>query len=192
MLKFGMAAGLLLLASACDRDPALPGTAQVPAGNVAEAPAGDNLTAATEAAAPAATALAPLTGAEATAMMKRRHDNFEKMGDAAKASFKALEASSPDMTVIAKSAATIAGLAPQLPSWFPPGTGREAGKTHAREEVWQQPEEFRARHADFAKAATAYDAAAKSGDVAAVKAAFADLGKSCKGCHDKFRIEEKK
>ena len=31
------------------------------------------------------------------------------------------------------------------------------------------------------------NAAAKTGDVAAIRAAFGETGKSCKACHDQFR-----
>lgn len=193
MLRSGIAAAILLHVAACDGGPPDSKVAEAP-GNAAIEPAGENELAATPAAGSSAlvTTLAPLSGGEATAKMKQREEKFEKLGDAAKASFKALESSSPDMAVIARSAATIAELAPQLPSWFPPGTGPEAGKTEARAEIWQQREEFASRHAALVKAATAYDVAAKGGDVAAVKAAYADLGKSCKACHDKFRDEKKK
>lgn len=196
MLKSGMtAAVLLLLVSACDRGPAEPSAADPPSNTAAGMNAGDDAAANMAAAdngVGAAPTLAPLSSDAASAMIKQREDNFEKMGGAAKASFKALEASSPDMAVIAKSAATIAAFAPQLPSWFPPGTGPEAGKTLARPEIWQQPKEFAGRHADLLKTAAAFDLAAKSGDVAAVRTAYADLGKSCKACHDKFRTEKKK
>jgi cytochrome c556 len=33
-------------------------------------------------------------------------------------------------------------------------------------------------------------AVAATGDAAAAKAAFGNLGKSCKGCHDGYRVKE--
>ena len=37
----------------------------------------------------------------------------------------------------------------------------------------------------------AFNQAAAGNDVAAIKKSFADLGNSCKACHDKYRAEEK-
>ena len=41
----------------------------------------------------------------------------------------------------------------------------------------------------FQQAALAFDAAAKSGDMAAINARFGELGKTCKACHDPYRSE---
>jgi cytochrome c556 len=42
----------------------------------------------------------------------------------------------------------------------------------------------------FSDAAPKLHAAASAGDVAAIKTAFGDVGKSCKNCHDQFRAKE--
>ena len=62
-------------------------------------------------------------------------------------------------------------------------------KTRALAAIWQKPEDFAAKDRDFQKAAQALKAAADSGDVNAIKASFADLGKTCKACHDTYRAE---
>jgi len=94
------------------------------------------------------------------------------------------------VVALALVAATIAGFAPKVPSWFPPGTGPNVGKTMAKAEIWQKPADFAAKAKAFRGAALAFNAAAKSGDMAAIKAGFGDLGKTCKACHDPYRAEK--
>jgi cytochrome c556 len=140
----------------------------------------------------AVAARAPASKAEALKLMHDRHENMEKIGKATKAVGRELKAATPDLATIRSSAATIAGLAPKIPSWFPPGTGPDVGKTMAKPDLWQKPEDFAAKAKTMREAAAAFDAAAKGGDMAAIKTRFADLGKSCKACHDSYRSEHKK
>ena len=130
---------------------------------------------------------APATKAAALKLMHDRHENMEKIRDAFRDSGRTLKTANPDLAVIRKSAATMARLAPQIPSWFPPGTGPDVGKTEAKAEIWQRPQDFNAKHTAFQKAASAFNAAAKGGNAGAAKAAFSDLGKACKACHDLYR-----
>ena len=137
-----------------------------------------------------AAAAKPLPKGAALKLMHDRHENMEKIGDATKAASRTLKSGSPDLVVIRSSAATIAGLAPKVPSWFPAGTGPDVGKTEAKAEIWQKPQDFAARTRAFQQAALAFDAAAKAGEMPAIQARFADLGKTCKGCHDLYREED--
>jgi cytochrome c556 len=137
----------------------------------------------------AAAAAKPLSKEAALKLMHDRHENMEKIGDANKAIRRQLAAPTPDLAEIRASAATIAKFAPQVPSWFPAGTGPDIGKTEAKAEIWKDPKDFAAKTRDFQKAALALDAAAKAGDLTRIKASFGDLGKTCKGCHDLYREE---
>ena len=132
----------------------------------------------------------PLQKEQALALMKQRHENYEKIGDAMKAISRELKGDTPDLTQVRSGAAAIAQLAPQVPSWFPAGTGPDVGKTEARAEIWQKPEDFAAKAQAFREAAAAFDTAARGSDLAAIRSAHADLGKSCKGCHDLYREKE--
>jgi cytochrome c556 len=117
-----------------------------------------------------------------------RHENFEKIGEAAKAVGDQLKEASPDLAKIQAAAATINGFAPQVAGWFPAGSGPDDGiKTDALQAVWEKPAEFKAAADQFVAEAAKFDAAAKAGDLAAIGAAMQALGGSCKGCHDKFR-----
>jgi len=101
-----------------------------------------------------------------------------------------LKGDAPNLGSVRSGADTIASLAPQVATWFPAGTGPDVGKTDAKAEIWQKPEDFAAKASDFTRAAQAFQAAARGTDVAAIKAAHGDLGKSCKACHDLYREEE--
>ena len=131
----------------------------------------------------------PLQKEQALALMKERHENYEKIGEAMKSISRELKAEAPDLAKVRAGAATIADLAPKVPSWFPAGTGPDVGKTEARAEIWQKPEDFAAKSQDFQKAAAAFNQAAQGSDLDAVRSAHANLGKSCKGCHDLYREE---
>ena len=130
-----------------------------------------------------------LSGDAAKALMNERHENYEQIGDAMKLISRQLKGDSPDLTAVRSGARTIATLAPQIPSWFPPGTGPDAGKTEAKAEIWQNPKDFEAKAAAFNEAAAAFNGAAQGTDLAAIRAAHGNLGKTCKACHDLYREE---
>ena len=132
---------------------------------------------------------APLQKEQALALMKERHENYEKIGDAMKGITRELKGDNPDLGRVRAGAATIAELAPQVPGWFPAGTGPDVGKTEARAEIWQKPEDFAAKARGFREAALSFNTEAQGTDLAAIRAAHADLGKSCKACHDLYREE---
>jgi cytochrome c556 len=60
-------------------------------------------------------------------------------------------------------------------------------KTRAAEAIWTDPKGFEAASAAYYTAFTALKA---TKDEASFKAAFPALGKSCGGCHEKFRSPE--
>lgn len=138
---------------------------------------------------PAAPLGAAVSGEQAKAVMHERHDGMEKIGKATKAIGRELKASSPDLAAIREAAKTLTSLASKSPGWFPPGTGPDVGKTGAKPEIWQSPADVATKSRDFAGAAQRFNTAAQSGDLTAIKGSFADLGKTCKACHDKYRKE---
>jgi cytochrome c556 len=178
-MRFVALAAIGLLA-ACDQT--------APVANNAAA-AADNAAVIENAAAPLG--VAPPTREAALKLMHDRHEGMEEVGKANKAITQALKSDAPDLAVIRTSAARLAELAEQSGSWFPPGTGPEVGKTRAKPAIWEKPADFAAKDRDFLKAAQAFNAAAQAGDLAAIRAAHGDLGKTCKACHDPYRAEEK-
>ena len=131
----------------------------------------------------------PANKQAALKLMHERHEGMEEVGKATKAIGRELKAGAPDLATIRASAATIAGFAPKVPSWFPPGTGPDVGKTDAKAEIWQKPEDFMAKSTAFTAAARAFNVAAQGSDLAAIRAAHGTMGKTCKGCHDLYREE---
>ena len=147
-----------------------------------------NATAAPEA--PAAPA-APVTAEQAQSLFHERHEGMETIGKSVKTIKQTLDSGSPDVAAIRGAAAKIAELAGKSPGWFPPGTGQDVlHKTRALPAIWEKPEDFATKDRDLQSAAQALKAAADSGNVDAIKARFADLGKTCKACHDTYRAEE--
>ncbi len=134
---------------------------------------------------------APPTREQALDMMHQRHEDMETFGDETKTIGKELKSSSPDITKIQKSAAKIAELAPKIQALFPAGTGPDVGKTRAKAEIWQKPEDFALKTHDLETAANQFNVAAKSGDLGQISATFDALGKSCKACHDLYRAPKK-
>jgi cytochrome c556 len=95
-----------------------------------------------------------------------------------------------DAAQVKAAAAAIAGVANSgLGALYGPGTEKSIGeqKTAVKPELFQKGSEVGKLAGDFASAANALVKAADSGDAAAVKTAYGDLGKSCKACHDQYR-----
>ena len=87
-------------------------------------------------------------------------------------------------------AMAIASLADRVPSLFPKGSDK--GKTRAKAEIWLKMGEFKGKAANLKSAAMAVQKAAEGGEMAAIKAAYAKMGKACGGCHKQFRAKKKK
>lgn len=183
-LRLLAATATLTLLAACDAQDG------VQVANGANAAA--NATATANASAPTKSPLgAPVSGDLAKKVMRDREEGMEDIGDAFKVISREMKAPAPNLAAVRENSAGIARLAPQVTGWFPPGTDPTVGKTRAKPEIWQKPEDFVAKARDFQQAVQVFNAAAQSGDVAAMKSAHADLGKSCKACHDSYRAPEK-
>ena len=142
----------------------------------------------------AAASAAPLgkavSGAQAKKVMHDRHEGMEEIGDTMKLVTAELKKDSPDLAKVRGAAATWARYAPQVKGWYPPGTGPDVGKTRARAEIWQKPQDFAAKAVAFENAVTAFSSAARRTDLAAIRTAHAEVGKACKACHDPYRAPE--
>jgi cytochrome c556 len=69
---------------------------------------------------------------------------------------------------------------------FGPGT---EGKSAAKPEVWSDAAGFKAAQTKFEGAVVKLSAAADSSDLDKLRAAFGDVGASCKACHDAYRVK---
>ncbi|WP_280153672.1 cytochrome c [Piscinibacter sp. XHJ-5] len=90
-----------------------------------------------------------------------------------------------DPKVVQENADLVAALA-RLPfTGFVEGTDK--GETKAKPEVWSENDKFKAATSKMLDEMAKLNAAAKSGNLDTVKAAFGPVGQSCKACHDNFR-----
>jgi len=67
------------------------------------------------------------------------------------------------------------------------GPGTDKGTTDAKPEVWSESDKFRAAATKMLDEMTKLQAAAKTGKLDQIKAAFGPVAQACKACHDKFR-----
>ena len=118
------------------------------------------------------------------ALMK---DNGAQM----KAIFEVADAKSGDLADMEKRALVIQAAAAKIPTLFPAGTSLTdmPDKTHAKAEIWQDMDTFKADATNLETQAGRLAEAAKSGDFAAFAAQFAATGRACKACHTDFRAK---
>ena len=69
--------------------------------------------------------------------------------------------------------------------WQAFGPGTEGGKS--KPEIWSEKAKFDELAGNYVKEAGKLAAAAKTGDLAQLKAAFGPAAQTCKACHDAFR-----
>lgn len=75
--------------------------------------------------------------------------------------------------------------------WVAFGEGTDKGMpTRAKPEIWKEQAKFKDLQGKMQAEAEKLEAAAKGGNLDAVKAAVGDIGKACKACHDDFRAEK--
>ena len=67
--------------------------------------------------------------------------------------------------------------------------GTDKGDTKAKPEIWTERDKFNAAATKMQDEMVKLNAAAKTGDVATIKAAAGGVGQACKGCHDNYRKE---
>ena len=129
--------------------------------------------------------------ADIAALMHDRHENYEEIGKAMKGITEQLKSNNLSLAEVRRHADLIARYAPQVVSWFPPGSGPETGRrTRAKAEIWQDFETFRQRAQAFEAEAANFNRVAQTTDVEGMRAARAELANACKNCHDRFRGPE--
>lgn len=97
-----------------------------------------------------------------------------------------------DAKQVEAAANAIAGIANSgMGALYGPGTDKDIGsvKTRVKPELFENKAEVGKVAKDFIAAANNLSKVAASGDKAAVKKAFGDMGAACKACHEKFRME---
>ena len=90
-----------------------------------------------------------------------------------------------DAAVAAENAALAETLSKLPWAGFVPGTDK--GDTRAKPEIWTEQAKFNAGADKMQAELVKLSAAAKTGNLDAVKTAFGAAGQSCKACHDAYR-----
>lgn len=72
---------------------------------------------------------------------------------------------------------------------FIQGTPQPGDGKGAKPEIWKEWDKFKKMQGDLQAATAKLDAAAKSGNMDALKAAAGETGKACGACHDAFRFK---
>jgi cytochrome c556 len=125
------------------------------------------------------------------AVVQARHAHYKEIGAAMKGLSEQMKSPAPNLAQVQTYARRLDDLAPQIPGWFPAGSGPASGlKTQAKAAIWERPDEFKADAASFAQNAHKLQLAAARGDLAGVGAALPAVGQSCGTCHKAFREKE--
>lgn len=90
-----------------------------------------------------------------------------------------------DAAIAAENAALVETMS-KLP-WAGFGPGTDKGDTRAKPEIWTEQAKFTAGSEKMQAEIAKLSAAAKTGNLDAVKTAFGAAGQTCKACHDAYR-----
>ena len=123
--------------------------------------------------------------AQADAIQKRQ-DAMKGNSAAAKAIKGAVE--TKDYATVEAKAKDIMGTADKIVSLFPKGS--TTGKTKAKPEIWEKPDDFSKAAKNLSKSADELASAAKAGNAADVDVKVKALGEACNSCHKQFRAEK--
>jgi len=118
-------------------------------------------------------------------VVKERQENRKQAGAAMRAVKAIIDAKGPTAGAV-EQAAKLKTLEAAFIKMFPPGSDKDS---KALPVVWTDWAGFQAASKASDAAYDKLAAAAGSGDQAALAAAFADVGKTCGACHDKFRAK---
>ena len=120
-----------------------------------------------------------------------RQKNLKELGASMKTVSDQLKNGAPSLDAIRPAVQTIKSHAPDLASWFPEGTGPEAGiETEALTKIWEDPAGFQAAHQRLVAESHKLSDVATGEDFAAIGAQVGAVGGACKNCHDSFRLKK--
>jgi len=123
--------------------------------------------------------------------IRSRIANYRALGAAFKTTNDTVRAGGFRSPALRQAAARISAAARNQYAWYPAGSGPQSRvRTAAKAEIWTRAHEFRAAQDAFARQATAFERIVASGNEAAIRAGARQLGASCKGCHDSFRVAD--
>jgi cytochrome c556 len=132
-----------------------------------------------------------LAGGAATAHDKEdpRHIAMEALGKDMKAIAAVANGEADSGAETLAAASRIAETSEKLLALFPEGSGGHGSR--AKPEIWTDWAGFTQRNDEFRAAAGTLRTTVASGDAFAIGDALAATGKTCKGCHQSYRLPKK-
>lgn len=121
----------------------------------------------------------------ATGIVKERMDKFEASEKATKRIKQAL--SRGDTAVINTEAEFLVSWAHEMERYFPKHSNPPPSE--ARDEIWLQWDGFLGAIQSFDNAAQTLVDTSKAGDTPLIGKAFKEMTRSCKSCHQQFRVD---
>lgn len=129
-----------------------------------------------------------LTPAE---IIEQRQALYREIGTAFKTIRDESGKPTPMKFAMQNSAKRIASALREVQPMFPAGTGSSSGvETEALDAIWTDKADFDKRYEASIVEADKLVALLKQPDMEQTRAQFKVLGNQCKGCHDKYRLEE--
>ena len=92
-----------------------------------------------------------------------------------------------DKAALEKSADAVDLIGRLVPDYYPAGS--EQGNTKAKPEIWKEAPRFGQLSQALQGETAKLRAAVRGGDLAAIKAAFGATSKSCKACHEAYKLQ---
>jgi cytochrome c556 len=126
---------------------------------------------------------------EATGVVKERMDLMSSQKDDMKLIGDMAKGKTPfDAAKAAAAARNIQSTSAKIPELFPAGTAGHPSE--AKEEIWQNWNDFTAKAKELDKAAGDLAAALESGAGDEWTASFRQVSEACKSCHKSYRLEK--
>jgi len=123
--------------------------------------------------------------------IKERQTLMKGNGDAMKAITAMLKGEKPyDAKIAAEALKSVNTSLDKFVTLFPKGS-ETGGDTAAKPEIWANKADFEALARATKEGAGKAEKAA-AGGLDSLKTAMGDVGKGCKGCHEKYRVEKEK
>lgn len=123
--------------------------------------------------------------------IEARQHQLRDLGGAFKSVRDQLRQKKPNIYLIQPTIMQIKDMADAQYLWFPNGTGPEAGfETEAKSEIWKDPKGFANAQQEFSEVIPKFVELAYAKDIDGLKKHYPIVGRTCKGCHDKYREEE--
>jgi len=122
-------------------------------------------------------------------LVVQRQQEMKKLGDAAMVGLVYTKGQIGTPADVARSAATLAQLAREMPHQFPRGTAIGVGTSRTKPELWAEWGHFEQLVGELVKASEALAARARSAGATDVslKPAVRRVNEACGGCHEAYR-----